>query len=230
MAPQHPALGSIRVWMPAASSTRAVARLMLGSRAGCTQPASSSTRRSRRAPGPARRISPPARRAAAAWPAAPQAAWGAPPAETHGRSKPARTQPSAQQPAQRRLAARSRHALLDQAPADVDQAAVFHAGRAGGFAVATGQAAIQVLLGHARRRLSLEHLLDQVDAPARTVELVAQQLIGRAGRQAKPAVHALAQDGLGLDAQAGAFELAAQFRLHVVGGKFGGAALSQSQE
>ena len=45
---------------------------------------------------------------------------------------------------------------------------------------------------------ALQHLLDEVDAPARAVELVAQQLIGRAGRRAEAAVHAAAQDGVGL--------------------------------
>src|SRR2546427_5348449 len=41
-APQQPALGAITVCMPAASSTRAVAKLMRGIMAGCTHPASSS--------------------------------------------------------------------------------------------------------------------------------------------------------------------------------------------
>ena len=44
-APQQPALGAITVCMPAASSTRAVAKLMRGIMAGCTHPASSSTLR-----------------------------------------------------------------------------------------------------------------------------------------------------------------------------------------
>jgi hypothetical protein len=44
-APQQPASGAITVWMPAASSTRAVALLMLGIIDGCTQPASINTLR-----------------------------------------------------------------------------------------------------------------------------------------------------------------------------------------
>ena len=44
------------------------------------------------------------------------------------------------------------------------------------------------------------HLLDQVDAAARPVEFVAEQLVGRAGRGAKAAMHALAQDRVGLAA------------------------------
>ena len=44
-APQQPASGATRVWMPAASSTRAVAVFTLGIIDGCTQPASISTLR-----------------------------------------------------------------------------------------------------------------------------------------------------------------------------------------
>ena len=46
IAPQQPAPSATSVWMPAASSTRAVALLMLGIIAGCTQPISISTLRS----------------------------------------------------------------------------------------------------------------------------------------------------------------------------------------
>ena len=42
-----------------------------------------------------------------------------------------------------------------------------------------------------------EHLLDQVDTPARAVELVAEQLVGRAGGGAEPAMDAGAQDLIG---------------------------------
>ena len=45
IAPQQPAPSATTVWMPAASSTRAVALLMFGIIAGCTQPSSSSTLR-----------------------------------------------------------------------------------------------------------------------------------------------------------------------------------------
>lgn len=47
---------------------------------------------------------------------------------------------------------------------------------------------------------ALERALDQVDPPARGIEVVAEDLVGRAGRGAKPAMHALAQDLLGLRA------------------------------
>ena len=45
-------------------------------------------------------------------------------------------------------------------------------------------------------RSVLQHLLDQVDAPARGIELVAEQHIGRTGRGAEAAMHAGAQDFL----------------------------------
>ena len=53
------------------------------------------------------------------------------------------------------------------------------------------------------RRRSFEHLLDQIDAPARAIEFVAEQLVGRAGGGAEAAVHAAAQDGLGFVARGG---------------------------
>jgi len=48
-----------------------------------------------------------------------------------------------------------------------------------------------VHLGGARRLLAFDHLLDEVNAAARAIELVAQQLIRRAGGGAEAAVHAL---------------------------------------
>ena len=48
--------------------------------------------------------------------------------------------------------------------------------------------------GLGRRAIALQHRLDEVDAPARAVALVAQQHEGRAGRRAEAAMHALAQD------------------------------------
>ena len=63
---------------------------------------------------------------------------------------------------------------------------------------------MQARLGADRR--PLEHLLDQIDPPARTVEFVAQQLVGRAGRGAEPAMHAGAQDRFGRIADSCAFD------------------------
>ncbi|MNC98459.1 hypothetical protein D3C83_164180 [compost metagenome] len=49
-----------------------------------------------------------------------------------------------------------------------------------------------------RRRCALEHLLDEIDAAARAVELVVEEQVGRAGRGAHAAMRALAQDRIGL--------------------------------
>src|SRR6476646_2536162 len=44
------------------------------------------------------------------------------------------------------------------------------------------------------RFVLFQHLLDQVDAPARRIELVAEQYVGRTGCGAESAMHAGAQD------------------------------------
>jgi hypothetical protein len=80
----------------------------------------------------------------------------------------------------------------------VDQMHVMHARGARRHAGEARQAAVDVgddLLG--RGRVALQHLLDQVDAAARRIELVAEQHIGRAGRGAEAAMHAGAQNVVG---------------------------------
>jgi len=47
---------------------------------------------------------------------------------------------------------------------------------------------------------AFEHLLDEINAPARPIELVAEQLVGRTGRGAKAAMHAFPEDRLRLAA------------------------------
>ena len=76
-------------------------------------------------------------------------------------------------------------------------ASVLHARRTRRLAAAAREAAVEMQLRLRRDRRAFEHLLDQVDAPARAVELVAQQLIGRTGRRAEAAMHARAQDRVG---------------------------------
>src|SRR5512143_2857464 len=61
------------------------------------------------------------------------------------------------------------HLFLDDVPADVEQLAVLHARRAGGLAVAAGEAAVEVELGLGSRRRALEDLLHEVDAAARRI-------------------------------------------------------------
>src|SRR4030095_8638119 len=95
--------------------------------------------------------------------------------------------------------------LIDDMPADVEQAAVVDAGRAGGLARAAGEAAVEVELGLDGRLCALEHLLDEIDPPARAVELVPEDLVGGAGGRAEAAVDALAQDRVGVAALGGVF-------------------------
>ena len=84
-------------------------------------------------------------------------------------------------------------------PGLVDEMHVVDARGAGGHARQAGQAAVDMLDGFRRCRLVLlQHVLDEVDAPARTVELVAQQHIGGAGGRAETAMHAVPQDLVGL--------------------------------
>ena len=76
----------------------------------------------------------------------------------------------------------------------VDEAAVVDAGGTGRHAREAGQATVDVERHLGRRRpVVLQHVLDQVDAAARAIELVAEQHEGRARRRAEAAVHALAQ-------------------------------------
>ncbi len=62
-----------------------------------------------------------------------------------------------------------------------------------------GEAAVDVLHHLLRRRaIILQHVLDEVDAPARLIQLVAEQHIGRAGGGAEAAMHAGSQDLVGI--------------------------------
>ena len=81
--------------------------------------------------------------------------------------------------------------------ADVDEASVAHTRRTRRLAAAARQTAVEVQLRLRRHVAAFERLLDQVDPPARTVELVAEQLIRRTRRRAEAAVHACAQDRIG---------------------------------
>ena len=106
----------------------------------------------------------------------------------------------AQGATQQSVACRPLHLPIDQLAADIDQMPVLHTRRTGALAVTASQAAVEMLLGLAGRRDTFDHLLDQIDPPARTVELVAQQLVSRAGGGAKAAMHARSQDRVGFDA------------------------------
>ncbi len=124
--------------------------------------------------------------------------------------------PSFERPALQALAHGARDLFIHHFAANVHQVAVLHAAGAGGFAVAAGQAAVQVLLRGAGGLLPFQHLLDEVDAAARAVQLIAQRLVGGAGGGAKAAVHAFAQNGFGLLASRGAKVFGGEIGLHGV--------------
>jgi len=90
------------------------------------------------------------------------------------------------------------NAPLHQLAADVHQPAVLDAGGAGGFAGTAGQAAVQMQLRARRGRGTFEHLLDEIDPASRSVELITEELVGRAGGVAEPAVDAFPQNGIRL--------------------------------
>ena len=113
-----------------------------------------------------------------------------------GQAEPRRIgQDVRQHPAQDTIGQRASVGLLDILPRVIHQMHVMHAGRTGRHAGQAGQAAVDMPDRALVRRAALfQHVLDQVDAPARAVQLVAQHLIGRAGRGAKTAMHAGPQD------------------------------------
>ena len=88
--------------------------------------------------------------------------------------------------------------LFDIGARMIDQMHVVHAGGARGHAGQARQAAIDVADDLFRRRpVRFQHVLDQVNAPARTIEFVAQQHEGRTGGGAKSTMHAGPQDLVG---------------------------------
>src|SRR5262249_18666729 len=107
---------------------------------------------------------------------------------------------------------------FDPYPRLIDEVHVVDARRACRHAGKAGEAAVD-MSDHrrSRRPVLLQHLLDQVDAPARAIELVAQQYIGRTGCRAKAAMHTGPQDLVGLR-DVGIGKLGqAELRLHVAG-------------
>ena len=108
----------------------------------------------------------------------------------------------------------SRAQSLNVGPADVEQARILDTRGTGGLACAATQAAIEVDLGGAARLVPLQEGLDEVDAPARAVQLVAQEPVGRAARRAETAMDATAQDGVGLPACGRVLDEGGERRLH----------------
>jgi hypothetical protein len=105
-------------------------------------------------------------------------------------------QDSAQRGALDCIERRARDMLFDDIATDIHQPSVFDARRAGGFAGAAGQASIKVNLRFGAHFVAFQHFLHEVDAPTRAVQLIAEQLIGRARGRAEAAMHAGAQDAV----------------------------------
>jgi hypothetical protein len=109
----------------------------------------------------------------------------------------ARRQYPGQQVAHQPVLQRALVGFLDAHPRLVDQVHVIDAGRAGRHAGEAGQAAVDMQRDFAGSRLVvLQHVLDQVDAAARRIELVAELQIGRASGGAEAAMDAAPQDGV----------------------------------
>ena len=80
--------------------------------------------------------------------------------------------------------------MLDADPREIDEMHVVHPARAGGHAGEAGEAPVDVVGDRRGDRALLEHLLDEVDAAARGIALIAEQHIGRAGGGAEAAMDA----------------------------------------
>ena len=197
--------------MPSRSSTRAAAAFVSGAPAACPQLSSTSMRRAWRGAGHA----PTVRRGGSLW---------AMRAGSNGRiARPTFT--AAVSHARCgiivRSAARSSASsglrptlLIDQRTPNFEQPFVAHARGASRLAGPALQAAVEMQLRLCRGRRTFQHGLEQIDAAARPVELVAEQLIGRTGRVAEAAVHAFAQDAVGLAALRRVLDEGREIRLH----------------
>ena len=87
--------------------------------------------------------------------------------------------------------------LLDADAREIDEMHVVHPARAGGHAGEAGETPVDVVGDRRGDRALLEHLLDQVDAAARRIALIAEQHIGRAGGGAEAAMDAALEHGVG---------------------------------
>lgn len=88
--------------------------------------------------------------------------------------------------------------LFDMGASMIDQMHVIHAGGTGGGAGKAGKTAVDMGDDLAVGRATVfQHVLDEVDAAARTVQLVAERDIGGTGGGAEAAMHTFAQDFFG---------------------------------
>jgi hypothetical protein len=74
-------------------------------------------------------------------------------------------------------------------PPEIKQTAIIHPGGTGGFTRATGEAAIQMGPDTGGGLCAFQQVFDEVNAAARSVALISEQKIGRAGGITKPTMH-----------------------------------------
>ena len=192
-------------------SSRIAARLMEGSSTSCTQPSISATRLTGAPAGRTsdlrfgvlrggRRDGTSASAAAPVFmPSCREAGRGraAPASRTARRCGSALGWAASWRSSQRVVRLRRRALVLDADAGEVDEMHVVDAARAGGHAGEAGEAAVDVIADRRGHLALLEHLLDQIDAAARGIALVAEQHIGRAGGGAEAAMDAAPQHGVG---------------------------------
>ena len=87
--------------------------------------------------------------------------------------------------------------MLDTDAGEIDEMHIIHAARAGGHAGKAREAPVDVMSYRRGDGALLEHLLDQVDAAARGIALIAKQHIGRASGGAEAAMDAALEHGIG---------------------------------
>ena len=88
--------------------------------------------------------------------------------------------------------------LFGQIAADIQQELVLYSRRTSRFARPACQTTIQVQLSLARRLLALKHLLDEIDTTTRTIQFIAQKLVGWTGCIAKTAMDTGSENGVRL--------------------------------
>jgi len=104
--------------------------------------------------------------------------------------------------------------LFNELSANIDEPAIFNTAGASGLAIATREATIEMKLRAAGDFATLKHLLDEVNASPRPIQLVSEELVRWAGGIAETTMHAFAHDRLGLLGVGCPFELRTQVRLH----------------
>ena len=120
------------------------------------------------------------------------------PPQRHSRREQGAGEPSRKQSPGHARERGPRQLFVHQLPSGIEHAAVLHARRTGRLAGAAGQTAIQVQPRPGGGAIALEHLFDEIQPATRAIELIAQDLVGRAGRRTEATVHTAAQQRGGL--------------------------------